>query len=88
MDTKPSIHSEILRLFGKLEDHNVRKIIGLEPSLDDLEVTAAYLAGMDDVMGKEGHPLTGLTAVIFDIVSRDQTFADDEYTRGERPGPV
>jgi len=81
MDTKLSISSEILRLFGTLDDHHVRQIIGLEPSLEDLEVTAAYLAGMDDVMGRGRHPLTGVTATIFDIVSRDETFADDEYTR-------
>lgn len=82
MDAKLSIHTEILRLFGTLGDHNIRKIIGLQPTLEDLEVTAAYLAGMDDIMGKERHPLTGVTAMIFDIVSRDETFADDEYTRG------
>jgi len=81
MDAKLSIHSEILRLFGTLDDHNIRQIIRLEPTLDDLEVTAAYLAGMDDIMGKERHPLTGVTATIFDIVSRDETFVDDEYTR-------
>jgi len=81
METKPTIQSEILRLFGTLDDHNIRQIIALEPSLDDLEITAAYLAGMDDVMGKERHPLTGVTAMIYDIVSSDETFADDEYTR-------
>lgn len=81
METKPTIQSEILRLFGTLDDHNIRQIIGLEPSLDDLEITAAYLAGMDDIMGKERLPLTGVTAMIYDIVSSDQSFADDEYTR-------
>lgn len=81
METKPSIQSEILRLFGLLDDHKIRQIIGLNPSLDDLEVTAAYLAGLDDVMGKEHHPLTGLTATIYEIVCREDPFADDDYRR-------
>jgi hypothetical protein len=81
METKSTIHSEIVRLFGTLDDHNIREIIGLKPSFEDLEVTAAYLTGMDDIMGKERLPLTGVKAKIFDIVSRDEVFADDEYTR-------
>ena len=81
METKPSIQSEILRLFGVLDDHKIRQIIGLTPSLDDLEITAAYLAGLDDVMGKERHPLTGLAARIYEIVSREDPFAEDEYRR-------
>jgi hypothetical protein len=81
METKSTIRSEIVRLFGTLDDHNIREIIGLEPSFEDLEVTAAYLTGMDDIMGKERLPLTGVKAMIFDIVSRDEVFADDEYTR-------
>jgi hypothetical protein len=79
METQSSIRSEILRLFGALDDHNIRQIIGLAPSQNDLEVTAAYLAGMDDVMGRSHHPLTGLPARIYDIVARDAIFTDDEY---------
>jgi len=79
MGTQSSIRSEILRLFGTLDDHNIRQIIGLAPSQNDLEITAAYLAGMDDVMGRDHHPLTGMTARIYDIVTRDAVFADDEY---------
>jgi hypothetical protein len=81
MKTKPSIQSEILRLFGLLDDHKIRQIIGLKPSLDDLEITAAYLAGLDDVMGKEHHPLTGPAATIYEIVCREDPFADDDYRR-------
>jgi len=81
METKPSIQSEILRLFGVLDDHKIRQIIGLNPSLDDLEITAAYLAGLDDVMGKERHPLTGLAAAVYEIVCREDPFADDDYRR-------
>jgi hypothetical protein len=79
MATKSSIHSEVLRLFGTLDDHKVAQIDELNPSQDELEITAVYLAGMDDIMGKERKPLTGKPARIFDIVSRDEFLVEDEY---------
>ncbi|HEY5776195.1 MAG TPA: hypothetical protein VIS57_08930 [Xanthomonadales bacterium] len=81
MATKSSIHEEILRLFGPLKDHTVKQIETLEPKLDELEITAAYLAGIDDIMGKERLPLTGKTAKIYEFVTLDETFVDDEYRR-------
>ena len=73
--------SEILRLFGAIEDHRAEEIIELEPSPDELEVTAAYVAGLDDVMGKAHRPLAGKAARIYEIVTRDESAGDDEYPR-------
>jgi len=81
MATELSMQSEILRLFGALDDHKAAQINELNPSLDELEITAAYLAGMNDIMGKERHPLTGKPARIYEIVSRDEFPGDDEYRR-------
>jgi len=81
METKLSIHAEVLRLFGALDGHKVREIVTLKPSVEELEVTAAYLAGMDDIMGKERRPLTGNAASIYAIVTRDEAFGEDEYFR-------
>ena len=74
-------HSEILRLFGEIEDHRTEEILELNPSPDDLEVTAAYVAGLDDVMGKERLPLAGKAAKIYEIVTRDESLGEDEYPR-------
>jgi len=82
MATKSPIHSEIQRLFGALDDDKTRQIDQLNPTLNELEITAAYLAGMDDIMGKERLPLAGKTAEIYEIVSRDEFPGEDEY----RPG--
>ena len=82
MATELPTHSEILRLFGAIDDHKAEEIIELNPSPDELEVAAAYVAGMNDVMGKEHHPLTGKAAKIYEIVSRDETLGEDEYRRG------
>jgi hypothetical protein len=82
MASKSSIHSETLRLFGDLDDHKTRQIDKLNPTLNELEIAAAYLAGMDDIMGKERLPLTGIAAEVYEIVTRDEIPAEDEY----RPG--
>ena len=81
MATNLTMHSEILRLFGALDDHKAAQIDKLNPSLDELEITASYLAGMDDIMGKERHPLAGIPARIYEIVSSDEFPGDDEYPR-------
>lgn len=79
MATESSIYSEILRLFGPLDDHRARQIAELKPTLNELEISAAYLAGIDDVMGKQGLPLTGKPAAIYDIVTRDEALFEDDY---------
>ena len=81
MEMNSSIHTETLRLFGSLDDHKIKEIENLDPSLDDLEVTSAYLAGMDDIMGKERHPLSGRAAKIYEIVMRDEASGDEDYPR-------
>ena len=46
MATKSPIHLEILRLLGARDDNKAVQIEELNPSVDKLEITAAYLAGM------------------------------------------
>ena len=79
MATETSLHAEILRLFGTIDDHRVVEILDLNPTLEDMEITAAYLANMDDVMGEERLELSGTAARIYNIVTRDETLAEDEY---------
>lgn len=79
MATKSPIHLEILRLLGALDDYKAVQIEELNPSMDELEITAAYLAGMDDIMGKERLPLAGKAARIYEIMTRDELPGEDEY---------
>ena len=79
MATQSSIHAEVLRLFGTLDDHKIAQIDQLNPSLDELEITSVYLAGMDDIMGKERQPLIGKPAKIYDIESLEEFPLEDEY---------
>jgi hypothetical protein len=81
MATESPIYSEILRLFGSLDGHKARQIADLKPTLNELEITAAYLAGIDDVMGKQGLPLTGKPALVYDIVIRDEALFEDDFRK-------
>ena len=78
MVSKSSLHKEILHLFGAMEDHKAVEIIDLQPSPAELEVAAAYVAGMSDIMGKSRQPLAGKAAQIYDIVRRDEFLPDEE----------
>ena len=79
MEKQSTNHSDILRLFGELDDHKVEEIIELGPSLDELEVAFAYVAGMNDVMGKERRSLAGRSAQVYEIVTRDDLSVEEEY---------
>jgi hypothetical protein len=72
------MHSEILHLFGPVDAHRIVEIMDLQPTEEDLEIAAAYFAGMTDVMGEERKPLSGVAARVYEIVSRDEDFPEEE----------
>jgi hypothetical protein len=66
-----------------MEDHLAREILDLQPTPAELEVVAAYCAGLTDVLGEERVPLAGNAARIYEIVSRDEALLEeDEAPRG------
>ena len=73
--------TDIQHLFGPIEDHLTREILDLDPTLAELEVAAAYAAGMTDVMGEERTPLSGNAARIYEIVSRVEALEEDDDRR-------
>jgi len=82
MVTERSTHADIVHLFGPIEDHLAREILDLQPTPAELEIVAAYQAGMTDVMGEERVPLAGRPARIYELVSRDEVLpGEDEAPR-------
>jgi hypothetical protein len=73
-----SRRTDIQHLFGPIEDHLTREILDLDPTLAELEVAAAYAAGMTDVMGEERTPLSGNAARIYEIVNRAEALEEDD----------
>jgi hypothetical protein len=77
-ETEPEMASaeDVQRLLGELDAAKLADILALRPSLEELEETAAWIAGEGDVPAQEGHPLTGKVAAIFDIVEPGQDDLD------------
>lgn len=66
-ETQAVTARDVQRLLGELDAAKIADILALRPSLDELEQTAAWMAGEGDVPAQQGHPLTGKAAAIFDI---------------------
>ena len=78
MSARPSerttaTREDIRSILGDLDDTTTLEIPGLNPSVSDLEEALMWSSGSGgDVLGREGHPLTGIAAQVFDILARDE----------------
>lgn len=62
---------DLKRILGEIEDAKVLEILNLNPTEVDLEEAAEWAVGDGDIIDRQGHPLTGKAARIFDILMRD-----------------
>ncbi len=69
---------ELKSIVGDIDEAKVIEILKLNPTVAELEEAAVWAAGDGDVLDKEGRPLTGIAAQIFDILTADE----------EEPPPV
>lgn len=70
--------ADVRRIVGDIDDGKALEILALQPTTDELEQAAMWAAGNGDLLGKEGHPLSGNAATIFDMLTADE----------EEPPPV
>jgi hypothetical protein len=63
---------DIRRYFGDIDDTEALQIHALEPTIEQLEEAALWLTGEGDRLSREGRPLAGPVAAIFDILSADE----------------
>ena len=71
-------HELIVRIAGETSDAKVAAILAAQASVEDLEEAVAWAGGESDVMGEERLPLSGLAAVVYDILTADEAYQDDE----------
>jgi hypothetical protein len=69
---------DIGRLLRDVDAATITAILQLAPSLADLEEAVSWTQGDGDILGKQGHALTGKAAEIFDLIHRDEQ-ADDPF---------
>jgi len=69
---------EIRRVAGALTDDRLAAIAATGASIAEIELAAAYAKGIGDVPGREGYPLAGRAAALFDILSVDEELLGPE----------
>jgi hypothetical protein len=70
--TTPATAGDIRQLFGDIEDDVVMDVLELNPTVGELEETAAWLAGQGDVVARAGHPQSAKIAAILDLLGADE----------------
>jgi hypothetical protein len=68
----PISHEELLRIVGDADESKLLAILALRPTIAEVEEAAAWATGSGDVVDRTGHPLMGIVAQIFDILTADE----------------
>lgn len=68
---------EILDIAGNIEDAKVAAIERSGATVKQLEEAVAWASGLSGVMSKERHPLSGVVAEVYEILTADEDFGDE-----------
>jgi hypothetical protein len=68
---------EILEIAGNIEDAKVAAIEQSGATIEQLEEAVAWASGLSGVMSKERHPLSGVVAEIYEILTADENYRDE-----------
>ena len=77
-------HDMVVSVVGELTDAKVAQIIATGATMEELEEAVAFAAGEDDVMGEARVPAAGRVAEIYDILTLEEEFGEEEG-REENP---
>jgi hypothetical protein len=70
--------SDVRHVFGPVTDGTISAILKAEPSMEELEVAASYLRGEGTEADRQGHPLAGKVAQLYDILGADALYTEEE----------
>lgn len=68
----PATEDELQSILGDLDEATVLEILNLSPTVVELEEAATWSAGDGDILDRQGRPLTGIAAQVFEILTRDE----------------
>lgn len=72
-------HDELTRIVGDIEEAKLAAILALMPSAAEVEEAFLWATGGGDKVDRAGHPLSGVVAQIYEIL----TIGEEE----EEPAP-
>ena len=75
-----AMHDDLLQIVGDIDERMALDILALCPTVAEIEEAAMWVSGQGDVLAKTGHPLAGIPAEIFEILTADEE--EEEPTRG------
>lgn len=74
---RPVTLADVARLVGDLDNEVLVSIIETGATYAEVEQAVTWAEGKAEQLGKEGHPLIGAAAMVYDILIRDPAFAPD-----------
>ena len=63
--------SDVMHLFGDVDDETVIEVLKLKPTIDELEQANVWLEGQGNRLSHAGHPQTERIGMLIDIL-RDE----------------
>ncbi len=70
--------TQVRHLVGPVTDDTILAILETGASVEELEVVTSYLQGEGNHVDRLGHPMTGKVAQLYDILTADALYANDE----------
>jgi hypothetical protein len=70
-DRKAITAEDVVSICGQIDDAKVLSIVEANPSYEDLEEAAAWLADEGEPLREMARPLTGKAAIIYRILESD-----------------
>ena len=67
---------EVRALCGDMLDWKLEAILALKPTTADVATAVGWAGGQDD-LGREGRPLSGLVAQVYDLLRSDEPMEEE-----------
>jgi len=76
--TAKATAADIVEILGPLTDARMTAILATGATVSQIEQAAAWAAGESDVMGQLRRPASGPVAAVYEILTADEYFLEDE----------
>lgn len=76
--TAKATAADIVEILGPLTDARMTAILATGATVSQIEQAAAWAAGESDVMGQLRRPASGPVAEVYEILTADDYFLEDE----------
>lgn len=64
--------SDVVQLFGDVDDQTVVEVLKLKPTIDELEQASAWIEGLGNRLSHSGHPQTERIGKLIDLLRGDE----------------